>query len=199
MAGVLEGFDALAFSLHGRRLCLDFTATLSARNGIAPIERLRSPDDLARWLGAVGSACHGGASESHLASARRLREGIRELADAVIAKRPLPFMALEVVNHWAGLPVATPQLTPAGTAVLRADDAVAAALSAIARDAVQVLGGRDRGRLKECAAPDCALLFVDDSRAGRRRWCSMEACGNRHKTRTYRRRRKGPLSDRADR
>jgi hypothetical protein len=36
----------------------------------------------------------------------------------------------------------------------------------------------------------CSLLFVDTSRSGRRRWCSMERCGNRAKVAAHRRRRK---------
>ena len=47
----------------------------------------------------------------------------------------------------------------------------------------------DWRRLKLCAAPDCRWAFHDTSRSGQGRWCSMEVCGNRHKTRTYRERR----------
>ncbi|MFE7743242.1 CGNR zinc finger domain-containing protein [Nocardia sp. NPDC057455] len=36
------------------------------------------------------------------------------------------------------------------------------------------------------AAGDCGLLFVDASRPGRRRWCSMDRCGNLSKVRRYR-------------
>ena len=43
-------------------------------------------------------------------------------------------------------------------------------------------------RLKICAAADCRWVFYDDSRNGAGRWCSMAACGNRVKTRTYRQR-----------
>ncbi|MBB2903427.1 hypothetical protein FHR75_004269 [Kineococcus radiotolerans] len=46
-------------------------------------------------------------------------------------------------------------------------------------------------RLKLCAAPDCRWAFHDTSRSGAGRWCSMEICGNRHKTRSYRQRRSG--------
>jgi predicted RNA-binding Zn ribbon-like protein len=46
----------------------------------------------------------------------------------------------------------------------------------------------DWQRIKLCAAPDCHWAFYDTSRSGRGRWCSMEVCGNRHKTRTYRKR-----------
>jgi predicted RNA-binding Zn ribbon-like protein len=41
-------------------------------------------------------------------------------------------------------------------------------------------------RLKACAADDCQWAFYDVSRNRSRTWCSMEACGNRAKTRAYR-------------
>jgi predicted RNA-binding Zn ribbon-like protein len=65
---------------------------------------------------------------------------------------------------------------------------VRGALAAVARDAVDLLSGPLAGRIRECGADDCALLFVDASRPGRRRWCSMEACGNRAKAAAFRRR-----------
>lgn len=37
------------------------------------------------------------------------------------------------------------------------------------------------GRVKACANPDCILWFLDTTRPGTRRWCSMAACGNRDK------------------
>jgi predicted RNA-binding Zn ribbon-like protein len=61
-------------------------------------------------------------------------------------------------------------------------------VSAIARDAIDLVAGPHAERIRECAADDCSLIFVDLSRPGQRRWCSMERCGNRAKQRTrYRR------------
>ena len=42
------------------------------------------------------------------------------------------------------------------------------------------------GRLRKCAAPDCGTLFLDVSKTGRRRWCSMANCGNRNKVQRFR-------------
>ncbi|MFD2467623.1 CGNR zinc finger domain-containing protein [Amycolatopsis silviterrae] len=42
--------------------------------------------------------------------------------------------------------------------------------------ALQTLG---HDRFRPCAAPDCDGVFVDTSRAGRRRYCMPELCGNR--------------------
>lgn len=36
-------------------------------------------------------------------------------------------------------------------------------------------------RIRECANPECVLWFLDTSRPGTRRWCSMASCGNRDK------------------
>ena len=38
-------------------------------------------------------------------------------------------------------------------------------------------------RVGEC--PSCGWLFLDTSRNGRRRWCSMATCGSRDKARRY--------------
>ena len=59
------------------------------------------------------------------------------------------------------------------------------ALSTIARDAVIQL--RDHpDRLRNCGGPDCPMVFLDLSRAGKRTWCSMSRCGNRAKARAFR-------------
>ncbi len=41
-------------------------------------------------------------------------------------------------------------------------------------------------RIKKCAGPKCEKLFLDTSKGGRRKWCSMETCGNQVKVRRYR-------------
>jgi predicted RNA-binding Zn ribbon-like protein len=56
----------------------------------------------------------------------------------------------------------------------------------VARDAVALVRGPLLERVKKCENPDCSLLFLDDSQARRRRWCSMERCGNLAKVAGYR-------------
>ncbi len=41
-------------------------------------------------------------------------------------------------------------------------------------------------RIRQCEAPECSLFFLDTSRAGARRWCSMAVCGNRAKQAAHR-------------
>jgi predicted RNA-binding Zn ribbon-like protein len=41
-------------------------------------------------------------------------------------------------------------------------------------------------RLKVCTSNECLWAFYDRSRNRSRHWCSMDVCGNRAKTRSYR-------------
>lgn len=58
----------------------------------------------------------------------------------------------------------------------------------IAKSAADLLMSADLRRLRECAGRDCSRLFLDESRNGSRRWCSMAGCGNRAKVRRFYRR-----------
>jgi predicted RNA-binding Zn ribbon-like protein len=69
-----------------------------------------------------------------------------------------------------------------------AADSGVAGLDAIVETVAASVAGGGWERLKLCASGDCRWAFYDTSRNGGGRWCSMEVCGNRHKTRAYRRR-----------
>lgn len=60
----------------------------------------------------------------------------------------------------------------------------------LAIERIQALGAWPR--LKACTCNDCQWAFYDTSRNRSRTWCSMEECGNREKTRRYRRRKSTP-------
>ncbi len=51
----------------------------------------------------------------------------------------------------------------------------------LARSAARSLSRGELARLRPCANPNCILWFMDTSKNGTRRWCSMEGCGNRAK------------------
>ena len=46
---------------------------------------------------------------------------------------------------------------------------------------IQTLDTIPTHRIRNCEHPECLLYFVDTSKSGKRRWCSMELCGNRQK------------------
>jgi predicted RNA-binding Zn ribbon-like protein len=71
-----------------------------------------------------------------------------------------------------------------GTAV-GPDAAVARLLWPIVLAAAELLTSADVTHVRECAAAGCGWLFLDTSRSRRRRWCTMESCGNRAKARRF--------------
>jgi predicted RNA-binding Zn ribbon-like protein len=171
------------------RLCLDFAHT----GGEGPRQRfelLHAPEDLCEWL-AISSLqlrdVHADADD--LACAKRLREAIWQSAQRAIAGRTAGCGDAETINALASYPPLAPVLRSGAHAwQWRTPAPAGAALSTIARDAIELFGSASVLRVRECASPDCGLLFFDDSRPGTRRWCSMSRCGNRAKVGRYRRR-----------
>lgn len=179
--------EELRFHWKSGRLCLDFVATVGER-WRRSFERLLEPDDLARWMVESGVlAVPPEVSGRQLAAGRKLREAVNRLTRPGIKPDPGDW---DELNRWAARAPLAPQLTARNECVWVADRPVQAVFATIARDAVDLLSGPLAGRIRECAAPDCALLFVDASRPGARRWCSTAACGNRVRTKAYRQRQK---------
>ena len=58
----------------------------------------------------------------------------------------------------------------------------------LAHAAAMLLANADRDRVRKC--DQCVLHFVDTSKKGTRRWCSMQLCGNRLKVAAYAARRR---------
>jgi predicted RNA-binding Zn ribbon-like protein len=167
-------------------IALEFVATLGDRPG-RRIERLAEPDDLARWLGEAALAEQARVTADALGQARALREAIYRAIDCARADKRPARSDLDVVNDWARRPTRSPQIDQDLHRTLVAADPTAASLAHIARESIMLLTGPDLARVRTCAG--CSLLFVDRSRPGRRRWCSMDRCGNREKTARYRNKR----------
>lgn len=174
--------DRDGFRFRGGHLALDFTATLAGRLKQAQRELLATPADLDRWLVSSGLATRQpGAGNADLDRARTLRETIYALARSSASPG-----VRQRLNAMAAGRAAVPVLTPSG-GVVREGNA-AELLTTLAQQAVELIGSPDRARIKQCEADGCALLFLDLSRSGGRRWCSMESCGNRAKAEAFRRR-----------
>lgn len=121
-----------------------------------------------------------------------VRRAVRTLfARAVSPTRPSPpdahrlmpaDRAVAHLNATAALVPVVPQLDwpPEGPPEARLsatrDDPQATLLAALARAAVEFLGGPERGRLRACTAPRCVRYFVKGH--GRQEWCKP-SCGNR--------------------
>ena len=56
----------------------------------------------------------------------------------------------------------------------------------IAQAIAELVSTADFAEVKHCEGPSCVLHFLDTTRGGRRRWCSMAVCGNRAKQAAHR-------------
>ena len=54
--------------------------------------------------------------------------------------------------------------------------------------AIRLVETASPARLRTCASEPCGRWFLDTSKGGRRRWCSMAVCGNRAKAARFRER-----------
>lgn len=164
----------------GSVLATSFTGTLSERCG-EPVERIPVPSRLADWLAVSGlrvDSCTAG----DLEHARKLREAIHATATAAALGEPLPPAAIRVVNYYSAHGSAAAVLSADGHRSWQLRSAsVDDALSVIAADAIEIVGGERDGTLALCAAPTCRAAFFDTSRSRTRRWCEMNTCGNREK------------------
>jgi predicted RNA-binding Zn ribbon-like protein len=164
-------------------------------------DALERPAHLARWLAATGVAAHAQVGEVDLERARELRDALRRLAALVTSDdRPPaasalrdPSRAVRAVNAAAERGLVVPRLQVHEGVLGRNSETggspVAAALSLLAVESIDLLTGAAAGTLRACHAPGCVLYFVKDH--PRREWCST-ACGNRARAaRHYRRHRVG--------
>jgi predicted RNA-binding Zn ribbon-like protein len=70
-------------------------------------------------------------------------------------------------------------------------DALDGMLWPLAWSAADLLTSAGLARVRQCARSEgCDWLFVDTSKNGSRRWCSMNLCGSRDKGRRYYRRKR---------
>ncbi|MCO5995022.1 CGNR zinc finger domain-containing protein [Actinoallomurus rhizosphaericola] len=177
------------------RVCLDFIRTLRYRGTPDATEELPDGAAVAAWVRQCGPCPLDVASESADAGrARELREAVHALIIAAVRTGDPAACgddARHRVNRAAAAPVPVPALDASGRIRWAADDPVTATLALIARDALDLVTSAAVTRVRECADPRCGALFLDQSRPGTRRWCSMDTCGNRAKKTTLRARRSG--------
>ena len=202
--------DALAqpqFPRRGGHVALDFANTVGWHASESPHEWLTKYRALVAWAWQAGvlpdEAAH-----------RLLREAARRPADAAAALERARAVR-EVIYRL--LAAHTGRRRPAPEDVAALDSALAAAFDRlhlswrgdhpewewvlppeeldapvwpVVRAAGDLLTGEERQLVRQCGGDPCGWLFLDESRRGNRRWCSMGDCGNRAKARRHRARRR---------
>jgi predicted RNA-binding Zn ribbon-like protein len=178
----LEPDDGPRWWFDSGSIAFDFAYT----GALGERELIPDADSLADWLSARFGAVEARARDVQPADALMLRGAIARLAtisahsteDAVAEPADI-----DVINLFAATPDIPPALPGGSRQAGRTRASARQALATIAREAVAVFGA---ARVRECGADDCSMIYVDTSRSGTRRWCSMQRCGNRAKVRAHR-------------
>jgi predicted RNA-binding Zn ribbon-like protein len=196
------------FEYTGGNLCLDFANTVNNRTD--PERRKDLLTDYARLLqwgeesGAVSkkTADHlqqlaaeaPGNAQSTLRSAVQLRDVIYDIFSSVAQRHGIPSTALATLNKAVQRAFEHAQITHGNRHFswewVLPEHSLDAMTWPVARAAADLLTSQDLTLVHQCAAEDCAWLFLDKTKNHRRRWCDMKTCGNRNKARRYYQRQK---------
>lgn len=186
------------FLFLGNELVLDFLNTRPVQDGKL-LERLPDLKALLRWFQAAellsrqeftrlaALSTETAESKRTLDSFRQLRERLRgqvlqwqsgggidrsttEELNRLLSKHP---MRTKLTNRKGAL------ATESWFTVHELEDLFAP----LAQSAAKLFAEADPARVRKCNG--CVLHFLDTSKKGTRRWCSMELCGNRLKVAAY--------------
>jgi predicted RNA-binding Zn ribbon-like protein len=179
-----------------RDLSLDFVNTLGMR-GSLPAESLHDWRSVIEWTGAAKAMPERAASRMHKWFTANKAEAAK-VFDQTIGLRETIYRLMHAAAEGT-MPTADDLRefnralaeAPARVTLVHAEEgfgwriglepSAAGLLAPVLWSAADILTGPDRARVRECANDQCLWLFLDDSKNGTRRWCSMQVCGNRAK------------------
>lgn len=165
------------------RLVQRFVNSVDLENAI---DALSSPRALGAWLQESGLSVGEDPTDDDLRRAIELREAIRDLLHANNGGLPSR-ESVGIVNRVARASRIVVELDEGARVRLEpSSGGVGAAFGAILAVCFSAILDGSWARLKSCR--NCHWVFHDYSRNRSARWCSMSLCGNRLKTRSYRRR-----------
>lgn len=169
----------------GGLLCLDFVNTVDWRTSANPTEFMANGEAVDAWLELALDRSPMHLADAAVAGLRDLREALYRLFTGAPNSGDLTVLNRALAQgggrsgltegpdgyHWA------PSDDVIGLAVLKAE---------LAHEAADLLVDPVRlAKVKACHGEGCGWLFLDESRGGNRRWCSMGSCGNRAKARAH--------------
>jgi len=194
------------FLFIGNHPALDFLNTRPVLDD-GPTELLADFATLLRWFEAAGLL---GSQQARLLlkdwsssfEARQAVEHLRsfreKLRQAVISWEQTGKVSADIVTTLNRIMTSSPMLTrlatpqprsrnqkPEHLAIERWFDPQRPSdlIAPIAYFAAQLFAEEDSRRVRQCG--QCVLHFLDTSKKGTRRWCSMQLCGNRQKVAAY--------------
>ncbi len=188
------------FFMIGNNLSLDFINTEYAENG-EPKDALSSYEDLLAWAVAANlleakqrttllreSADLKAAGEV-FSKALKFRSELRAMVEGLERGEKVNRQTLSAINELLSFQIGFTELVPTGDGFRKRFRTnfrePTGLLTPIAEAAADLLCYGNPVYLKKCENPDCVLHFYDTSKNHKRRWCSMNACGNRAKAAAF--------------
>jgi predicted RNA-binding Zn ribbon-like protein len=179
-------------------LCLGFVNTRSWRGMATPSEELHGLDDVLAWSAGTGGVdpvivdgfrawwrTRPGEAAAAFGNVIELREMLFGMFGAVAGGRPPDPADLAALNAALASAAARTRMSLRDGALVWSVSSLVpdapALLSPVLWSAADLLAGTRCGRVRQCDNPQCRWVFLDDSKSGNRRWCSMASCGNRAK------------------
>ena len=183
-------------------LCLELcNATVDWHAGEHPIEHIQGYSDLVAWgidVGLLGPEASAEVNSLAAEEPRMAGEAMNRLLNlretcyrtfAEIAHHRTPVAGdVAELNRFLARSLSAAAVAPAGDGFIWSWQAIDLdwALWPVARSAADLLTSDELDRVGQCADDrGCGWLFIDTTRSRRRRWCSMDSCGNRAKQRRH--------------
>jgi predicted RNA-binding Zn ribbon-like protein len=161
---LLEDFIAVVRWFHAARLLRDHEAANFARRwGKAPLGR-RVVEDMRAWREKLRKEV------LRWEDGQELHESARDELNRLMAEYPMRTRLKNNGRETSAELYFEPQ-SPADL------------FAPLAYSAAMLFASANRERVRKC--DQCVLHFLDTSKKGTRRWCSMELCGNRLKVAAY--------------
>jgi predicted RNA-binding Zn ribbon-like protein len=151
-------------------------------------DQFATPELMRAWLlerGLLGKRDR--VSTEDFIAATSVRESLRSLAGAN-NELPVEPAALQILDQTAQRTLAV-GFTPEGERLVPVGKGVDRTLGRLLAAVLTAMHDDTWSRMKPCRRDLCRWLFYDHSRNRSSSWCSMSVCGNKEKTRAYRRRR----------
>ena len=188
------------FKLGAGAVCLDFCNTAADRITNELRKTIRTYSNLIEWCKAANLLTPqdykrlAGLSFSQTKRTRRalrktieLREVIYRVFSSLASGKTPEYGDLSLLTFFWSAAAARMKLKKSAAAFklsLDADD-LEYPLRRIAASAMELLVSDKVLRVRRCASPTCDWLFLDQSKNRTRRWCDMQVCGSRLKSRRY--------------
>jgi predicted RNA-binding Zn ribbon-like protein len=193
------------FKYIGGDLAIDLVNTVDWTSRGLEYERLEDYSRLTEWAEGAGVVSARAAGALRRKAARSPREAETAHRAALRARSVLQRLFVEITEGGASagalaefnrLLVPTVERlrvvpAPRGRGAFRLgwagdDERLDSLLWPVLWSAASLITSDEAARIRVCGGDDCGWMYVDRSRNGLRRWCQMETCGTREKTRRRR-------------